>query len=139
MKLLGNKDLRKGRITRQEVHCLGTWSWTRGWGELSEEVPRWAVGADPLVWQGESCIDCNKEMATFIILRKCCPFTKISFSRGLAVLGILVSGVCIAPVAYAYFGPAGQYLNCLNCFKRYKQCCFSLNFEASEFSITHSP
>ena len=24
------------------------------------------------------------------------------------MLGILVSGVCIAPVAYAYFGPAGQ-------------------------------
>ena len=77
MKLLGNKDLRKGRVTRQEVHCLGTWTWTRGWGEPSEEVPRWAVGADLLVWQGESCIDCNKEMATFIILRKCCPFTKI--------------------------------------------------------------
>ena len=61
MKLLGNKDLRKGRITRQEVHCLGTWTWTRRWGEPSEEVPRWAVGADPLAWQGESCIDCNKE------------------------------------------------------------------------------
>ena len=30
--------------------------------------------------------------------------------RGLAVLGILVSGVCIAPVAYAYFGPAGTLL-----------------------------
>jgi len=54
LKLLGNKDLRKGRITRQEVHCLGTWTWTRRWGELSEEVPRWAVGADLLVWQGAS-------------------------------------------------------------------------------------
>ena len=25
------------------------------------------------------------------------------------MLGILVSGVCIAPVAYAYFGPAGAF------------------------------
>ena len=26
------------------------------------------------------------------------------------MLGVLVSGVCIAPVAYAYFGPAGRIL-----------------------------
>jgi len=34
----------------------------------------------------------------------CCG--SVGLARGLAVLGILVSGVCIAPVAYAYFGPA---------------------------------
>lgn len=28
--------------------------------------------------------------------------------RGLAVVGILVSGLCIAPVAYAYFGAGGR-------------------------------
>ena len=28
------------------------------------------------------------------------------------MLGILVSGVCIAPVAYAYFGPAGWLKLC---------------------------
>jgi len=35
-----------------------------------------------------------------------CGCGSVGLARGLAVLGILVSGVCIAPVAYAYFGPA---------------------------------
>jgi len=35
-----------------------------------------------------------------------CGCGSVGLTRGLAVLGILVSGLCIAPVAYAYFGPA---------------------------------
>jgi len=35
-----------------------------------------------------------------------CGCGSVGLARSLAVLGILVSGVCIAPVAYAYFGPA---------------------------------
>jgi len=35
-----------------------------------------------------------------------CGCGSVGLTRGLAVLGVLVSGLCIAPVAYAYFGPA---------------------------------
>jgi len=35
-----------------------------------------------------------------------CGCGSVGLTRGLAVLGILVSGLCIAPIAYAYFGPA---------------------------------
>merc|ERR1719350_2241616 len=33
-----------------------------------------------------------------------CGCGSVGLTRGLAVVGILVSGLCIAPVAYAYFG-----------------------------------
>jgi len=33
-----------------------------------------------------------------------CGCGSVGLTRGLAVLGILVSGLCVAPVAYAYFG-----------------------------------
>ena len=40
--------------------------------------------------------------------------------RGLAVLGILVSGLCVAPVAYAYFGPQGGHRNERKCIEMYR-------------------
>lgn len=45
-----------------------------------------------------------------------CGCGSVGLTRGLAVLGILVSGLCVAPVAYAYFGP--QDLNILLPFMR---------------------